>query len=412
MITFENVSKRYKQQPIIDDVSFTVEKGDVVVLIGPSGCGKTTTLKMINRLVSPTSGRILVNGEDIQGRSMVKLRRNMGYVIQQVGLFPHMTVRENIELVPRLEKYERKKVLDRSAELMDMVGLDPGDYLDRYPTQLSGGQQQRVGVARAFACDPDVILMDEPFSAIDPITRAQLQDELAGIQEKMRKTIVFVTHDIDEAVKVGDKICLMNEGRIVQYDTCEEILKNPATEFVTEFVGHHRIWTAPEFIRAKDIMIDDPVTCPADTTVRRCLERMKKADVNSIMLVAKGKFVGIVGSSSARRVEDKSIPALDIANTDSISIRPDDTIVSLLEMVNASDAKVVPVVNDSGALEGIITRGSLINTLSQRFIDSGEDKGGSQRVRLGGGNGGGASTPAARQQAAPESAAPEKENEK
>ena len=372
MIKFQHIQKEYKQHKVLADLSFTINRGEVVVLIGPSGCGKTTTLKMINRLISPTSGRILINDKDIGTVDPVRLRRNMGYVIQQTGLFPHLTVRENLEIIPSLEKYDKQKIAARTVELMEMVNLNPGDFLDRYPTQLSGGQQQRVGVARAFACDPEIILMDEPFSAIDPITRTQLQDELASIQERVRKTIVFVTHDIAEAVKVGDRICIMNDGGIVQYDTCEEILKNPATDFVKDFVGTHRIWTAPELIKAKDIMIE-PVTCPCDTTVLRCMERFKKSDQRHMLLTDRSRLVGIVSLAAVRSCKEKNSKVMALAKTEFPTIGPDDSIIDILEMVNSGEANIVPVVDGAGGLRGVITQSSLISTLSQQFMAGGEE---------------------------------------
>ena len=236
MIEFKNVSKSFKDITVLKNISFEIEKGKLVVLIGLSGCGKTTTLKMINRLIEPTTGTIKINGEDISKKNKIKLRRNIGYVIQQTGLFPHMTIRENIEIIARVDKRPPEEITRRTAELMDMIGMDE-TYLDRYPNELSGGQQQRVGVARAFSLDPDIILMDEPFSALDPITRNALQEELITLQAKAKKTIVFVTHDMSEAIKIADKICIMHKGEIVQYDTPENILKYPANDFVTEFVG-------------------------------------------------------------------------------------------------------------------------------------------------------------------------------
>ena len=202
VIVFENVTKSFKEKKVLSNISFHINKGDLVAFIGESGCGKTTTLKMINRLIKPTSGRILINGDSIETKDIIELRRSMGYVIQQTGLFPHMTVKENIEIIPRSEKRDSKQIAQRTRELMEMVGLNPFEYLDRYPTELSGGQQQRVGVARAFATDPEIILMDEPFSALDPITRSGLQDELINLQSQLKKTIVFVTHDMDEAIKI------------------------------------------------------------------------------------------------------------------------------------------------------------------------------------------------------------------
>lgn len=276
MIEFKNVNKNFKNKKVLKDISFNINKGELVSIIGASGCGKTTTLKMINRLINPSSGQILIDGENIATKDIIKLRRNVGYVIQQTGLFPHMTVRENIELISTIEKNDKKKISKKTVELMEMVGLEKDEYLDRYPTELSGGQQQRVGVARAFATNPEVILMDEPFSALDPITRNQLQDELLELQNTLKKTIVFVTHDMDEAIKISDRICIMNEGEIAQYDTPENILKNPSNDFVSEFIGRNRIWSSPEFIRAKDIMIENPVTCFKSSSLLRCIEKMKK----------------------------------------------------------------------------------------------------------------------------------------
>jgi osmoprotectant transport system ATP-binding protein len=239
-IRLEHVTKRYPGQdrPAVDDVSLDIPAGETVMFVGPSGCGKTTLLKMINRLIEPTSGRIHLGDEDVTNQDPDRLRRRIGYVIQAGGLFPHMTVATNIGMVPRMLGWEKQRVTERIDELLDLVGLDPDEYRDRYPKELSGGQQQRVGVARALAADPPVLLMDEPFGAVDPITRQRLQDELLRIQEELGKTIVCVTHDFDEAVKLGDRIVVFDVGaRIVQYDTPEAILAAPAEEYVADFVG-------------------------------------------------------------------------------------------------------------------------------------------------------------------------------
>ncbi len=225
MIKIENITKRYKNYTVLKSISFEVEKGEFVSIIGPSGCGKTTLLKMINRLIKPTSGKIYINGENIYDKDPITLRRNMGYVIQQNGLFPHMTIKDNIEIIPKLEKKNADDIYKRTIKLMNMVDLNPDEYLNRYPYELSGGEQQRIGVARAFANDTDIVLMDEPFSALDPITRADLQNELLNLQSKLNKTIVFVTHDMDEALKLSNKICLMKDGEIIQFDEPEKILK-------------------------------------------------------------------------------------------------------------------------------------------------------------------------------------------
>ena len=243
MIRLENVSKQFASgSNAVRDLSLEIPDAQTCVLIGPSGCGKTTTLRMINRLVDPDRGRILVDGEDTRGTDPAALRLRMGYVIQQTGLFPHMTVGENVGTVPRLWKWDGSRIRKRVDELLELVGLDPREYRDRYPHQLSGGQRQRVGFARALGADPPILLMDEPFGAVDRITRERLQQEFIRIQRSMRKTVVFVTHDIDEAVVVGDRICLLKmQAEVAQYDTPEQILTRPASDYVAEFLGRERL---------------------------------------------------------------------------------------------------------------------------------------------------------------------------
>jgi len=371
LIKFEKISKKFKNTTVLSDISFEIEKGQLVAIIGESGCGKTTTLKMINRLIKPTSGKIYINGEDISMKNVIDLRRNIGYVIQQTGLFPHMTIRENIELIPKVQNKSSEDITQRTYDLMDMVGLDCNEFLDRYPTELSGGQQQRVGVARAFATDPDIILMDEPFSALDPITRSSLQDELVSLQSKLKKTIVFVTHDMDEAVKISDKICIMDKGEIVQYDTPENILKNPVNDFVSEFVGKKRIWTSPEFIKAEDIMIENPVTCSEDLSIFKCIEKMRSYKVDSLMVIGdkSKKLRGIVKAKQMRLIDDKSIKISSILDNNYIYVSPNDTIIDVLKSVNENNISTVPVLNDKGSLMGLITESSLVTTLSQQYIE-------------------------------------------
>lgn len=371
MIKFENISKKFKNTTVLSDVSFEIEKGKLVAIIGESGCGKTTTLKMINGLITPTSGKIYINNEDISTKNVIDLRRNMGYVIQQTGLFPHMTIKENIELIPKVQNKNPEDITQQTYNLMDMVGLDCDKFLNRYPVELSGGQQQRVGVARAFATNPDIILMDEPFSALDPITRSSLQDELVNLQSKLKKTIIFVTHDMDEAIKISDKMCIMDKGKIIQYDTPENILKNPVNDFVSQFVGKKRIWASPEFIKAEDIMIENPITCSKDLSIFKCIEKMRSYKVDSLMVIdnKSKKLQGIVKAKQMRSIDDKSIQVSSILNNNYIYVSPNDNIIDILKIVNENNISTVPVLNDSGSLIGLITESSLVTTLSQQYIE-------------------------------------------
>jgi len=265
VIRLENVSKHFASgSNAVLNLTLEIPDGQTCVLIGPSGCGKTTTLRMINRLIDPDSGRILVDGADTQGVDPAALRLKMGYVIQQTGLFPHMTVGENVGTVPRLWKWHAERIRKRVDELLELVGLDPVEYRDRYPHQLSGGQRQRVGFARALAADPPILLMDEPFGAVDRITRERLQHEFVSIQRSMRKTVVFVTHDIDEAVTVGDRICLMKmQAQIAQYDTPERIVIHPASEYVSEFLGRERLARRMSVVRIDAKTLEHPDGGPA-----------------------------------------------------------------------------------------------------------------------------------------------------
>jgi osmoprotectant transport system ATP-binding protein len=370
MLEFKNITKEFKNKTIIHDISFSVNKGEFVVLIGPSGCGKTTTLKMINKLIPPTSGNIYLDGKDILKEDTIVLRRNMGYVIQQTGLFPHMTVGENIGLIPRLEKWAEDKIVERTMELLKLVGMDPEQYIDRYPCELSGGQQQRIGVARAFATNPDIILMDEPFSALDPITRSQLQDELFNLQQELKKTIIFVTHDMDEALKLADRICIMKDGHILQFDTPENILKKPANEFVEEFIGKNRIWQQPEFIKAKDIMISEPVKTSSSRTVVQALEIMKSNKVDSLLVVDKdNKLEGIVTLKDIRKNDSTSQKLEAIMEREVKSVDMNECLLDILKTMNELHIGYMPVVNKYSKLVGLITKSSLLSVLSNQYIN-------------------------------------------
>jgi osmoprotectant transport system ATP-binding protein len=287
-ILLENVSKRYPGQAkaAVDGLTLEIPAGSIVMLVGPSGCGKTTTLKMINRLIEPTEGRIVIDGQDVTSMNGDELRRGIGYVIQAGGLFPHMSVATNIGMVPKMLGWDKQRIAARVDELLELVSLDPAVYRDRYPRELSGGQQQRVGVARALAADPPVLLMDEPFGAVDPITRQRLQDELINIQHELQKTIVCVTHDFDEAVKLGDWIAVFDEGaRIVQYDAPERVLAEPADEFVEDFIGSGAGLKQLTLTRVREVDLVPAVTTRPGEDVRAVLGRVDEAGTRDVVVV-------------------------------------------------------------------------------------------------------------------------------
>lgn len=377
MLEFKNVGKRFKNSEVLKNISMTIQDGEFVVFIGPSGCGKTTTLKMINRLIVPSKGQILLNGKDILKEDVIKLRRNMGYVIQQTGLFPHMNVQDNIEVIAKMEHVDAATREQKTRELMEMVGLDYEQYAKRYPAELSGGQQQRVGVARAFALDPDVILMDEPFSALDPITRSSLQDELLLIQENVKKTIIFVTHDMDEAIKIADRICIMHNGEVLQFDTPEEILKHPVNDFVSDFVGKNRIWDSPELIKAEDIMIRHVITTYPNVSLVRAYEYMRYNKVDTLMVVDRAQHLqGLVTAKMIRRKrEENNLLIKDIMIEPPLVIHQGDSLVDVVQATKKVDFYNAPVVNEREELVGLITRSSLVTTFSKQFeVEEGDEE--------------------------------------
>lgn len=372
MIEFKNVKKSYKNKVILDDFNLKIDKGNLVVLIGSSGCGKTTLLKMINRLIETTSGEILIDGKNIKDIDPIQLRRSIGYVIQQTGLFPHMTVKENIEIIPKLMGKSEEEIDKKTEELLNMVGLDYEEYIDRYPAELSGGQQQRIGVARAFAADAEIILMDEPFSALDPITRTELQEQLFNIQREYKKTIVFVTHDMDEALNLADKICIIRNGKILQYDTPENILKNPSGEYVENFVGKNKIWTKPEMIRAEDVMISNPITVNPKRNLIQAIQIMREKKVDSLLVINRaGILLGYVTLENIQRVENKNVIVEEIMSREPVCVGGDKTLPELLEVFNNLKRGYLPVCNDEGVLLGLVTKSSLISVLSSQYIEIG-----------------------------------------
>lgn len=305
MIKFDQVTKVYGDKvKAVDNVSFDVPEGNIVVFLGPSGCGKTTTLRMVNRLESITDGKIFVNGTDVNSLNDIELRRNIGYVIQHNGLFPNMTIEDNVMAVPNLIGWDRKKKADRYKYLMDLVGLNPDEYRKRYPHELSGGQQQRVGIARAMAADPPVMLMDEPFGALDPVIRTRIQNEFLQIQKEVKKTILFVSHDIDEAIKMGDGIAIFKEGKLMQYDSPSELLAHPKNDFVREFVGKDRALKSLSLHTVKDLIsermlrkLDGPEkanrkTIPVDTNLRDALSILLNQEADQLVVQSNNGLVG------------------------------------------------------------------------------------------------------------------------
>jgi osmoprotectant transport system ATP-binding protein len=314
MIRLDALTKAFPgvAAPAVDRLSLDIPEGTTCVLIGPSGCGKTTTMRMINRLIEPSGGRILLGDEDVTHIDAVALRRRIGYVIQQIGLFPHMTIAANIATVPRLLGWDRAKIDARVDEMLTLVGMEPARFRDRFPRELSGGQRQRVGVARALAADPPVMLMDEPFGAIDPITRANLQNEFLKILRRLRKTVIFVTHDIDEAIKMGDRIAILKDGRLVQYGTPDDILSQPADAFVAEFVGADRALKRLNLVSVREVMQpgagDAPpaVSVSPDTSLKDALALMLVHDVKELAVSDEGR-VGIVSLATIQaRVAGKA----------------------------------------------------------------------------------------------------------
>jgi osmoprotectant transport system ATP-binding protein len=287
-IRLERLTKRFpgQAQAAVDELSLEIPEGEIVIFVGPSGCGKTTTMKLINRLIEPTSGRIFLDDEDVTRADPDQLRRRIGYVIQQIGLFPHMTIAENIATVPKLLKWDKARIASRVDELIATVGMDPDAYRNRYPKQLSGGQRQRIGVARAMSADPDVMLMDEPFGAIDPITRERLQNEFLRLQAEIKKTIVFVTHDIDEAIKMGDRIAILRDhSRIAQFDTPERILVAPADEFVADFIGRGASLKRLSLSRVRDIELGEWPTVADDTDRAAALRTLQASDKGCLLVL-------------------------------------------------------------------------------------------------------------------------------
>ncbi len=369
MIRFEDVSKVYEDGfKAVNSMNLHIKKGEIFVLIGPSGCGKTTTMKMINRLIDLTDGSICINDKSIYEQDPVELRRSIGYVIQQIGLLPHMTIAENVALVPKLKKWDKEKYMKKVDELLDMVGLEPEIYRGRYPSELSGGQQQRIGVIRALAADPPIILMDEPFSALDPISREQLQDELVRLQEEIQKTIVFVTHDMDEALKIADRICMMKDGEVIQLDTPEKILRHPVNEFVRDFIGEHRLEKTTTLPELKEV-ICEAVTAKKTKGLAEAMKLLhKKRSERLVVLDKKDKLLGIVSAWDIyNNYENEELTLEDIMKTDINRLNINEKFEEAVKIISESATGYLPLVDEDGVFKGIITNEGIIKVLTDEL---------------------------------------------
>ncbi|MFP4128763.1 MAG: ABC transporter ATP-binding protein [Desulfonatronovibrio sp.] len=375
MIEYDSVTKVFgigkNAVTATDNVTFTIEKGETAVFLGPSGCGKTTLLRMTNRLESITRGTISVTGRDIRDMNPQKLRLTMGYVIQQIGLFPNKTIAGNIAIVPRMLGWNKKQIRDRVDELLSLVKLDPEIYRDRYPVELSGGQQQRIGVARGLAANPDILLMDEPFGAIDPINRNQIQDEFLKLQGKLRKTIAFVSHDIHEAIKMADKIAIFKEGKLVQYDTPESILMRPANKFVSDFVGADRALKVLGLLRIRDAMNTRPKNLiQAGEDVGRALEMMNEKKIKLAFVLKENKPIGYV-VPKLLKYEQGKVEDLTERFPEELGTR--EPLRDALSAMLMHDMIDFPVIDDNGDFAGSISYKNIQKSILELYYEDQED---------------------------------------
>ncbi|WP_077358335.1 betaine/proline/choline family ABC transporter ATP-binding protein [Virgibacillus halodenitrificans] len=375
MLEFKNVTKVYDGgKTAVKKLNLKINKGEFVCFIGPSGCGKTTTMKMVNRLIDISDGTILVDGKDIKQQDPVQLRRSIGYVIQQIGLMPHMTIKENIVLVGTLLKWPEEKKNERAKELIKLVGL-PTEYLDKYPHELSGGQQQRIGVLRALAVNPPLILMDEPFGALDPITRDALQDEFKKLQKELHKTIIFVTHDMDEALKLADRVVIMRDGEVVQADTPEEILRNPANEFVEEFLGKERLFQGrPDVTTVGQIMEGTPITVQENESLKNAISIMRDKHVDSLLVLdQQEKLVGFIDIEIINLNYKKATLVNEVMEKEFLYVEKDSLLRDTVHKILRRGVKYVPVVDEEKKLVGIVTRATLANLVYDTIWGDGFD---------------------------------------
>ncbi|MDQ3215592.1 MAG: ABC transporter ATP-binding protein [Pseudomonadota bacterium] len=372
MIKLDNVTKAFETQAgaalAADRVSFEVAEGEICVLLGPSGCGKTTTLKMVNRLVQPTSGKIYINGKDTDAYDPVELRRTIGYVIQQIGLFPNMTVEENICVVPKLLGWDMNKARTRAAELLATINLEPAIFLKRYPKELSGGQQQRVGVARALAADPPVLLMDEPFGAIDPINREVIQDEFLKIHRRLKKTVMFVSHDIDEAVKMADKVAIFRMGKLEQFDSPDNILAHPINEFIADFVGTDRTLKRLRLVKVESAVHTAAPRVRGDDRLDRASALMSEHDQEFVVMVdSEGRPQGYLGREVCKGQEGN---AAEFGTKLPATVGLDEDLRTAVSMMFMYDVPWLTCVDENGLYAGVVTQRGITRILGDTYRDA------------------------------------------
>lgn len=369
MLSIKNLTKIYSgNKKAVDNISLDIQSGEFIAFIGTSGSGKTTALRMINRMIEATDGQIMMNGKDVRNMNPVELRRSIGYVIQQIGLMPHMTIRENIVLVPKLLKWSKEKKDEKAKELIKLVDL-PEEYLDRYPAELSGGQQQRIGVVRALAAEQDIILMDEPFGALDPITRDTLQDLVKELQQKLGKTFIFVTHDMDEAIKLADKICIMSKGKVVQYDTPDNILRYPANDFVRDFIGQNRLIQDRPNMKSVESAMIKPVTVKADDSLNDAVNIMRTRRVDTIFVVNnQNKLLGFLDIEDINQGLRARKELIDTMQRDVYKVHINSKLQDSVRTILKRNVRNVPVVDNDEHLIGLITRANLVDIVYDSIL--------------------------------------------
>ena len=368
MLRFDHVSLSYGSQKILNNLCFEIEEGQFAVLIGPSGCGKTTTLKMINRLIQPDTGKIYLNEEDITSKDKVELRRHIGYVIQQIGLFPNMTVAQNICVVPKLLKYSKEQCDQIVRDMLAMVEMPYEQYANKYPSEMSGGQQQRIGILRALAASPPIVLMDEPFSALDPMTRRSLQQEVKGLQQKLHKTFIFVTHDMAEALDLADVIIFMDHGNIVQMAPPEEMLAHPASGQIQDFLGNFIDTHAQKELTAADFMRSGVSTVSARRGVNECVSKMQRRNVDTLIVVDdQDRYQGTVSIADIRLTGHvvKTIEPLIRCNTP--TVHTGDSAKDCFDLLISSGAPYLIVLNEEEKVDGIITKTSMTSAMAEQL---------------------------------------------